>query len=175
MKNSCLTTVFWDINSFSRLCNRLKNTPEAVAAFLKEYFNEAIEIIRSRQGILDKFIGDGILAYFGYIDDTPDCGAFNAAMAAIELRERFERINSKWSKIWISQYSVTSSIGIKCGIHTGDVLFGILSGNRDQITGMGRDINFARSDEGVRSTARVTNSNIKLKNRQYGRKAKFPS
>jgi class 3 adenylate cyclase len=87
LKDSCLTTVFWDISNFSRLCNKLMKNPEAVTAFLKEYFNEAMDIIRSHRGILDKFIGDGILAYFGYIDDAPDCGAFNATMAAIELRE----------------------------------------------------------------------------------------
>jgi adenylate cyclase len=149
LKDSCLTTVFWDISNFSRLCNKLMKNPEAVTAFLKEYFNEAMDIIRSHRGILDKFIGDGILAYFGYIDDAPDCGAFNATMAAIELRERFKQIKSKWSQIWADDYKVNVSIDIKCGIHSGDILFGILSGTRDQITGIGREVNFASRLEGI--------------------------
>jgi class 3 adenylate cyclase len=69
--------------------------------------------------------------------------------SAIELRDRFNSIKSKWTKIWAHRYKVRVSIGIKCGIHSGDILFGILNGTRDQITGIGREVNFASRLEGM--------------------------
>ena len=45
-----------------------------IISFLKEYFDEEAKIISDRKGILDKFIGDGIMAYFGYPgDDANTC------------------------------------------------------------------------------------------------------
>ena len=88
MKNSCVTTVFWDISSFSKLCKKLMGNPESIAAFLREYFDAAIKVIQEHSGIVDKFIGDGILAYFGYLYDAPDCGALGAIKAAIESERR---------------------------------------------------------------------------------------
>jgi len=61
-----LTVVFWDISGFSALCNDLNDYPEAIIYFLNEYFVTAIKIINGNQGVLYKFVGDGILAYFGY-------------------------------------------------------------------------------------------------------------
>ena len=68
MQNKILTVVFWDISGFSVLCERLQFHQELVVAFLREFFSEAAVIIQKYEGVLDKFIGDGIMAFFGFKD-----------------------------------------------------------------------------------------------------------
>ena len=60
MKNKYLSVVFWDISGFANLCNKLLDEPFAITELLKSYFQEANDIIHRRDGIIDKFIGDGI-------------------------------------------------------------------------------------------------------------------
>jgi class 3 adenylate cyclase len=59
-----------------------------IVEFLQEYFTKANKIIYKRNGILDKFLGDGIMAYFGYkaSDDGGIGGAVNSINAAFELQ-----------------------------------------------------------------------------------------
>jgi Adenylate and Guanylate cyclase catalytic domain len=63
MQNKILTIVFWDISGFSVLCEKLKSHQELIVEFLREYFSEAALIIRKYEGVLDKFMGDGIMAF----------------------------------------------------------------------------------------------------------------
>ena len=90
MQNKILTIVFWDLSGFSVLCEKLKSHKELIVEFLREYFSEAAVIIQKHKGVLDKFMGDGIMAFFGYKDtdanDNGRKGAISAVKAAIELR-----------------------------------------------------------------------------------------
>jgi len=86
LKRIQLTVVFWDISGFSTLCKNLNDYPEAIVYFLREYFAKAIRIIKNNQGVLDKFIGDGILAYFGYSSRKGDGDPYNAIMSALEFK-----------------------------------------------------------------------------------------
>jgi class 3 adenylate cyclase len=61
-----LTIVFWDIAGFSQLSKDLEGFEDDVLYFLKLYCEKAVEIVAKYNGIIDKFIGDGLLAYFGY-------------------------------------------------------------------------------------------------------------
>lgn len=65
LKRVQLIIVFWDISGFSALCNDLYLYPDSINYFLNEYFKKSIKIIKKHHGVLDKFMGDGILAYFG--------------------------------------------------------------------------------------------------------------
>jgi class 3 adenylate cyclase len=85
-----LTIVFWDISGFSILCNDLVKNQSAIAAFLKEYFSSTIEVISKYEGVLDKFMGDGIMAYFGYPVENKDHSAL-AIHAALDLRVTFKK------------------------------------------------------------------------------------
>jgi class 3 adenylate cyclase len=87
-----LISHIWDISSFSKLCNELKNEPHLIVEFLQEYFTNANRIIHRHNGILDKFLGDGIMAYFGYktSDDGGIGGAVSSINAAFELQKSFE-------------------------------------------------------------------------------------
>ena len=75
--------VFWDISNFSALIKELKilmkkrmkkQGPifEEVEYLLRDYYSEATRVIKKNNGILDKFIGDGIFCYFGYQDKEFD-------------------------------------------------------------------------------------------------------
>ena len=68
MQNKTLTIVFWDISGFSVLCDSLQFHQELVVAFIREFFSEAATIIHKNDGVLDKYIGDGIMAFFGFKD-----------------------------------------------------------------------------------------------------------
>ena len=94
--------VFWDISKFSSLVKELKALtikqgsvlPE-VEYFFRDYYSEATRVIKKNNGILDKFIGDGIFAYFGYQDNRFDMVYSKAINAALELKKKFIKIKEK--------------------------------------------------------------------------------
>jgi class 3 adenylate cyclase len=152
LQNKILTIAFWDISGFSNLCEKLKDHLELIAEFLREYLELATTIIHEFGGVVDKFIGDGILAYFGFKEkDDKDgfIGAENVILAALTLRRSFEDVKTNWLQIWNKVIDFDIHIDIKCGINTGPVLVGLLrSGERDQFTVIGTHVNLASRLEG---------------------------
>lgn len=72
-----------------------------------------------------------------------------AINAALDLKQQFVEVKSRWSGIWSQRYNVKLPINLKCGIHTCQPLFGLFqSGDRNQITGIGSAVNFANRLEG---------------------------
>ncbi len=157
LQSKNLTIVFWDISSFSNLCNTLINEPILIAGFLTDYFDTAGRIIHNNSGIVDKFIGDGIMALFGFYSDDKTQGALNAVTSALQLRQSFKTIRQKWLEVWsrhFTHYKV--DIDVKCGINTGSVLFGLLdAGSRYQITAMGSTVNLASRLESIAETDQI--------------------
>jgi class 3 adenylate cyclase len=154
LQNKILTIVFWDISGFSILCEKLIDHPELIAEFLREYLGVATKIIHEYRGVVDKFIGDGILAYFGFKENDDEdrngySGAENAILTALKLKRVFEDFKNNWLQIWKKVIDFDIYIDIKCGINTGPVLVGLLrSGERDQFTVIGTNVNLASRLEG---------------------------
>lgn len=148
LQNKCLSIVFWDISGFSNMCNQFVTNPSAVLLLLKKYFTEANKIIHKGNGILDKFIGDGTMAYFGYYNNDEVQGATSSINAALALKEQFPVIRNEWmEELNLDGNDIV--INVKCGIHTGDLLFGIIETDyRNQITAIGQTVNFASRLEG---------------------------
>jgi class 3 adenylate cyclase/plastocyanin len=150
--NKILTIVFWDLSGFSVVCESLKAHPVLVVEFLKEYYTQATNIIHKYDGVLDKFIGDGIMAFFGFHsrDGDENKHAIDAVNAAIELKDSFEKTKKEWVDIWRKKISdETISIGIKCGINTGYALVGYMpTKERDDFTAIGTHVNLASRLEG---------------------------
>ena len=155
--------VFWDISKFSALVKELKALMKKrikkqglifheLVYLLRDYYSEATRVIKKNNGILDKFLGDGIFAYFGYQDKEFDDIVYSKAMnAALELKMNFIKIKQKHMKILCSHYDYkpTTNINLKCAMHLGQVLFGYwYSPLRSQITAIGDDINFCSRLEG---------------------------
>ncbi len=152
IQNRVMTIVFWDISNFSKLTEIFKDHPELIAVFLNEYFGVAVPIIHEYGGIIDKFIGDGILAYFGFkeTDDDGSIGASNAIIAALKIKKAFQFFKKNWLDIWSTVTNFDTNIDIKCGINTGSVLVGLMgSQERDQFTVIGTHVNLASRMEGI--------------------------
>ena len=147
-----VTICFWDIRGFSLVCEILKAHPTLIAGFLKEYCEEASRTVFRHGGVLDKFIGDGVMALFGVLNHKEDNGvedATNAVRAGLDLRERFNKVVSKWMEQWKLYTPQNIEIGLGCGIHTGEVLVGNVGTDfRDQFTALGPHVNFAARIEG---------------------------
>jgi len=152
IQNRVMTVVFWDISNFSKLTEVFKDHPELIAVFLNEYLGIAVPIIHEYGGIVDKFIGDGILAYFGFKerDDDGSVGALNAILTALKLKKSFQSFKHNWLDIWKTVTNFDINIDIKCGINTGSVLVGLMgSEERDQFTVIGTHVNLASRLEGI--------------------------
>lgn len=147
VRQRTITICFWDIRGFSRLCEILKAHPTLIADFLKEYCEIAAKVIFAHDGLLDKFIGDGVMALFGVLNHKDDGGttdAISAVRAAIDLRPKFDELVGRWMAQWTLYTPQQIEIGLGCGIHTGDVLVGNVGTEfRDQFTALGPDVNFA--------------------------------
>jgi class 3 adenylate cyclase len=169
LSNRLVTIVFWDIRGFSAACEILKAHPKLIAGFLKDYFDMASKIIFKNNGVLDKFIGDGIMAIFGALNGKDAEGiqdASSAALAALEMKQGFLLILNKWLDEWAKYIEQNIDIGLGCGINTTEVLVGNAGTDfRDQFTALGAGVNLAariesKSEKGQIRVSKTTYTKI---------------
>jgi class 3 adenylate cyclase len=141
-----VTICFWDIRGFSLLCEILKAHPTLIAGFLRDYCDTAATTIFKHFGVLDKFIGDGVMALFGVLREGEGDReeALQAVRAACDFRDRFDTVLKRWLEEWKLYTPHKIDIGLACGIHTGEALVGNFGTDfRDQFTALGPNVNFA--------------------------------
>jgi adenylate cyclase len=110
---------------------------------LNEYFTEMNEVIFKNLGIIDKFIGDAIMAVFGAPVEYED-HAYKGCLTAIGMLEGLEKINEKWKK------EGKPKIDIGVGLNTGSMTVGNMGSNqRFDYTVMGDAVNLASRLEGT--------------------------
>jgi class 3 adenylate cyclase len=147
MDHKIITIVFWDIQGFSALCYSLEITPALLILFLKEFFEAATKAILEQGGVVDKFLGDGVMALFGThsnLNPEVENSAIRAAIAALNFRKQFEIMELKWKKIWQGFIPYQVNIGLKCGINTGCATVGNLGTNEYRyLTAFGLSVNLA--------------------------------
>jgi len=135
------TILFADIRSFTRISEGMQ--PEAIIDMLNEYFDAMVDIIFKHKGVLDKFIGDELMAVFGIMEGD-DAGCLNAVRCAIEMREAARKLTRKRS----AAGQQTFEVGI--GINSGEVVVGNLgSKNRMDYTVIGDTVNVASRLQGL--------------------------
>jgi adenylate cyclase len=133
--NSRVTALFSDIRNFTTMAETL--LPQEVVQILNEYFSDMTPIIFEHFGLLDKYMGDGLMALFG-VPYACDDAAADAVSAAIDMQRRMETVNRDLKAIGLSEIS----IGI--GINTGMVTVGYIgSEERTDYTAIGDPINLA--------------------------------
>lgn len=134
-KNTTATLLFSDIRSFTTLTEELG--PQGTVSFLNEYFTIMVECIQREGGMLDKFIGDAIMAAFGVPiahDDDED----RSVRAAISMISSMR----KWNEQRAAQGKSPVDMGI--GLNTGTVVTGnIGSPKRMDYTMIGDGVNLA--------------------------------
>lgn len=130
-----VTILFSDIRGFTTMAETM--TPEQVVAFLNEYFTEMVDAVMEQEGMLDKFLGDGLMAVFGSFGDQPD-HARRAVLAALRMKSLLAKINGDRAM----RGKPPVAIGI--GIHTDDVIVGSIgSKQRLEFTHIGDGVNVA--------------------------------
>lgn len=146
MRSKVITIAFWDIRGFSRLCEILKAQPNLISGFLKDYCESAARCIFQNNGILDKFIGDGVMALFGVLEESgqEDLAAKSAVQTGIDFAREFQKLLEKWVPLWQKYVPDKIEIGLGCGIHTAETLVGNVGTDcSDQFTALGPAVNLA--------------------------------
>lgn len=137
-----LTIAFVDIRDFTARSEAA--TPERVVALLNVFLSEMVEVIEQRHGgIVNKFLGDGLMAMFADWTGRPD-HADAALGAGREMLERLEAINA--------QLATTGEppLAIGVGIHTGRAVVGSIgSPRRMEYTAIGDAVNVASRVESL--------------------------
>ena len=130
-----LTILFANIRGFTSMSERVE--PEELIDALNEYFAVMTDVVFRHGGTLDKYVGDGILAFFG--DPIPfEDHAERAVATALEMRSRLRGIRSTWME------RLHEELNVGIGISTGYVTVGnIGSDTRTEYTVIGNHVNLA--------------------------------
>ncbi len=136
-----VSILFSDIRSASALTEGLE--AEEIVALLNDYFEPMVEAIFKYQGIVDKYLGDGIMAVFG--SPVPlENHAWCAVQTAVEMRHQLAELNAR--RVGINKKPIRIGIGINSdSVITGN----IGSSKRMEFTVVGRGVNLASRLEDV--------------------------
>jgi adenylate cyclase len=136
-----VTVLFSDIRSFTSISETME--PRALLDFLNEYFSGMVESVMLNDGVVDKFIGDAIMAVFGAPVPHPD-DPLHAVKAALDMRARLLKINETFRARGLPE------IRTGIGLHSGRVVAGNMGHTeRMEYTVIGDAVNLASRLEGM--------------------------
>ena len=132
-----VTVLFSDIRSFTARSE--KDDPVQLVSQLKEYLEAMGQIVFQHGGVVDKFIGDAVMAVWGNLrSQGPEADTRNAVAAAVAMRRRLVELNQKWRAAGREPFE----IGI--GLNHGDAIFGMMgSEQKQEMTVIGDPVNQA--------------------------------
>ena len=142
-----LSVMFSDIRGFTSISEKL--TPEELVQLLNEYLTAMTDVVFKYDGLLDKYIGDAVMAVFGAPLDQPD-HAIRACRTAIDMMSELRRLREKWAA------EGRPDVNIGVGINTGDMVVGNMGSQmRFDYTVMGDSVNLASRLEGTNKEYRT--------------------
>ncbi|MGV3624461.1 MAG: CHASE2 domain-containing protein [Archangium sp.] len=127
-----LTVFFSDIEGFTAVSN--EKEPRLVVEVLRHYLEEMTEIVLDRGGHVDKYLGDGLMAFWGAPVMAPD-DAESACEAALRMHARFQERAKAWSE------KTGRRLILRAGMETGDAVVGEMgTAHRVNYTVMGEPV-----------------------------------
>jgi adenylate cyclase len=149
--NKRFATVFFsDIESFTPICEQL--SADAVVKLLNSYFTQMSEPIRDHGGIIDKYIGDGIMAFWGPPFTGEREHALLACQAALDQVARLAEFRASLPDI-IGLRKGIPTFNVRIGICTGEVTAGSVGSEAAKsYTVIGDTVNLASRLEGANKT-----------------------
>ncbi len=135
-----VTLLFADLRGSTALAEQL--APEQVIAIVNAYVGELARCVFANDGMLDKFLGDGLMAIFGVLPDV-SCGAQPAARAALAMRQGIRQLNTE------RRAQAQAALDFGVALHTGEVVLGAVGiAQRSDFTAIGDTVNTAARLEG---------------------------
>jgi class 3 adenylate cyclase len=136
-----LTVFFSDLAGFTSISERLP--PERLVHLLNDYLTEMTEIVLQEDGIVDKYIGDAIMAFWGAPHADPD-HAIKACRATVRMQAKLKELQPKW----VAEYG--ELVEMRVGINSGIAVAGNMgSKHKFNYTLMGDTVNLASRLEGA--------------------------
>ncbi|MDQ3014695.1 MAG: adenylate/guanylate cyclase domain-containing protein [bacterium] len=136
-----VTVFFSDIRGFTTLSESM--SPETLTHIINEYLTGMTDVIMNNRGLVDKYIGDAIMAFWGAPIEN-EGQAIDAAQSVFKMKAELERLNVLWKERGIPH------LDIGMGINTGEAIVGNMgSARRFNYTLMGDEVNFASRLEGL--------------------------
>jgi len=130
-----ITVLFSDIRGFTTLSERLP--PEQLGEMLNQYLEAMTDVVFDHGGLLDKYIGDAVMAFWGSPVAVPD-HAQRCCNAALDMLAELRRLNARWEEAGLPHFE------IRIGINSGDAVVGNFgSSRRFSYTAVGDDVNLA--------------------------------
>jgi len=136
-----VTIMFSDIRGFTALSE--KTTPEGLVRYLNDYFNVMTDIIIENHGLVDKFLGDGIMALWGtpFENDNQTADAVRASLTMQAALREFNRVKAEQG---------LPEIKIGIGLNFGEAIVGnVGSAQRFDYTAVGDNVNLAARVESL--------------------------
>jgi adenylate cyclase len=130
-----ITVLFSDIRGFTTIAEQMR--PEDIVRLLNEYFEMMVAVVFRNRGTLDKFIGDGLMVFFGAPVEDP-FQEEHALTAALEMQRELRKLGAKW------QAEGRPAIRIGIGINSGNAVVGNIGATeRLEYTAIGDTVNLA--------------------------------
>ncbi|KNC95832.1 uncharacterized protein SPPG_08774 [Spizellomyces punctatus DAOM BR117] len=128
------TILFADIRGFTQMSE--KSTPSEVVSLLNDYFERLVNIVFKYSGVVDKYIGDALMAAFGTLEHEGPDAEYRAVCAALEFKQAIDDMNEERAKVG------KEPISIGIGLNTGELLTGFIgSPQRLEYTCIGDTVN----------------------------------
>lgn len=143
-ENKEVTIFFSDIRSFTAISEKLE--PAEVVEFLNDYMTRMVECVNNTNGVVDKFIGDAVMAVWGapVSAGSPAQDALNCVRGCLMMRAALQEFNVGRGG------DKKPIIKIGCGVNTGPVIAGQIGSNqRMEYTVIGDAVNFASRTEAL--------------------------
>jgi adenylate cyclase len=147
-ENRCMTILFSDVRGFTTLSETFKGDAPGLTRLMNQLLTPLTNAILEREGTIDKYMGDAIMAFWNAPLDVEDHAA-HACAAALEMMARLAALNRTLAEEALQAGRQAADIAIGVGINTGDCVVGNMGSDlRFDYTVLGDAVNLASRLEG---------------------------